>query len=169
MVRVVVINGGNVGDVAQRLMCAEQMIAQRVGRVVARSGVYRSAAWGFDADEPFLNQVLEIETELEAEELLDRLQAIEQLLGREREQELKIKSATGQRYTSRTMDIDILLYGEQIIHSQRLVVPHPRIREREFVLRPMAEIMPERIIPQTDQSVAELLERLGEEQVEKLA
>ncbi len=126
--------GANLGDTRATLDAALAALAGLPGtRLLARSGYYRSAP--LDAGGPdYLNAVARLETALDAEALLDALQAIEQAHGRERP------------YVNapRTLDLDLLLYGDERIASPRLTVPHPRMRERAFVLLPLLEIAPER-------------------------
>jgi 2-amino-4-hydroxy-6-hydroxymethyldihydropteridine diphosphokinase len=125
--------GANLGDARQALHDAIQAIARLPGTTVPRtSSVYRSAP--VDAAGPdFLNAVAQVETTLTAPELLAALLAIEQRAGRERPY----------RNAPRTLDLDLLLYGGARIASDRLTVPHPRMRERAFVLVPLAEIAPQ--------------------------
>ncbi len=141
MTRVVILGGGNVGDVAARLDAAEACIGERIGTITARSATYRTAPWGFHAESDFLNRAWAVETALGGEQTLDVLLAIEQELGRDREQECAQKSATGERYASRTLDLDVLLFGEQRIATERLQVPHPRLTEREFAMIPTEEVL----------------------------
>ena len=141
MVRAVILAGGNVGDTATRFVEAERLLAEQGVAVVSRSQNYTSQAWGFESEMLFTNCAWEVATELKAEELLDALQEVENLLGRNREEEQKIKAESGERYCSRTLDLDILFYGEQHIASERLKVPHPLIMEREFVITPLCELL----------------------------
>ena len=141
MHRAIVLAGGNIGDVAARFVEAEQCLAERGVRVVAASQNYESRAWGFESEMLFVNVAWEVATELEAEKLLDALQAVENLLGRNRAEEQKIKAERGERYCSRTLDLDILLYDEERIVTERLKVPHPLIMEREFVITPLCELL----------------------------
>lgn len=103
------------------------------------SSLYRSRPMGPQDQPDYLNAVMEIETGLKPLELLDGLQAIESDQGRVRQ---------GERWGARPIDLDILLYGEEILESERLTVPHPGIYERPFVLYPLKEISPNLIIPQ---------------------
>ncbi len=141
MHRAIVLAGGNIGDVAVRFVEAERALAERGVEVVARSQNYESRAWGFESEMLFLNVAWEVTTELEAEKLLDALQEVENLLGRNRSEELKTKAESGERYCSRTLDLDILLYDEEHIATERLKVPHPLIMEREFVKVPLCELL----------------------------
>jgi 2-amino-4-hydroxy-6-hydroxymethyldihydropteridine diphosphokinase len=127
--------------VAARFVEAEQELAKRGVEVVARSQNYESRAWGFECEMLFVNAAWEVKTQLEAEELLDALQEVENRLGRNREEEQKIKAESGERYCSRTLDLDILFYDEEHIATERLKVPHPLIMEREFVITPLCELL----------------------------
>ena len=129
------------GDTASRFVEAERLLSERGVRVVARSQNYESRAWGFESEMLFTNCAWEVTTELEAETLLDALQEVENLLGRNREEEQKIKAESGERYCSRTLDLDILFYDEEHISTERLKVPHPLIMEREFVITPLCELL----------------------------
>ena len=141
MHRAIILAGGNIGNVAERFIEAERALAERGVEVVKRSQNYESRAWGFESEMLFVNVAWEVATELEAEKLLDALQAVENLLGRNRAEEQKIKAERGERYCSRTLDLDILLYDEEHIVTERLKVPHPLIMEREFVITPLCELL----------------------------
>lgn len=124
-----------------------------LGRVVRRSRLYSTAPVGF-ADQPrFVNAVVALETELSARELLDALLGIEREFGRDR-----VKAIPN---GPRTLDLDILLFGTQVIDAAALQVPHPRLSERAFVLVPLNEIALEVIVPDSGRSVKELLESLN--------
>ena len=160
MVNAVMITGGNLGDVAGNLAAAREMIAAEAGMIVVESSVRKSAPWGFESPDWFLNQVLVVETSLEAEEVLARTQGIERRLGRER--------PTGtdnakKHYASRTMDIDLLFYGDRVIETPALTLPHPRIAERVFVLDLLCEIMPDYHHPVLGKTMHELRETLRNE------
>ena len=141
MHRAIVLAGGNIGNVALRFEEAELLLKERGVEVIRRSQNYESRAWGFESEMLFVNAVWEVKTELEAEELLDMLQEVENLLGRNRIEEQKIKAESGERYCSRTLDLDILFYDEEYISTERLSVPHPLIMEREFVITPLCELL----------------------------
>ena len=132
MARAIILTGGNVGDVKTRLQNAQRLINQHAGPVMRCSHRYKSRAWGFDAEEEFSNQVLEVDTDLTPEQLLDALQAIERELGRDREAEQSLKQRTGARYTSRPIDIDIRRPRDSHRAADRSpsVDPGARIRAR---------------------------------------
>ena len=141
MHRAIILAGGNIGDVAMRFVEAERLMAERGVNVVARSHNYTTKAWGFESEMLFVNCAWEVEAELKAEALLDVLQEVEALLGRNREAEREEKAQKGARYCSRTLDLDILFYDEEHISTERLEVPHPLIMEREFVITPLCELL----------------------------
>ena len=142
--------GGNVGDRLDYLRRCVDLLRRDVGRVVAMSAVYESEPWGFDDPCWFLNQVVGIETNLTPLALLECIQQIEETLGRAR---------THNGYQARTMDIDILLYGNQIVNMPGLVIPHPRMTDRMFVLQPMADLEPELVHPVLHLSMKRLREK----------
>ncbi|WP_295937721.1 2-amino-4-hydroxy-6-hydroxymethyldihydropteridine diphosphokinase [uncultured Alistipes sp.] len=160
MARVVLLTGGNSGDVKRTLQAAQQLINARVGAVLRCSHRYETKSWGFDSEQHFSNQALEVSTDLLPLEVLDAVQAIEQELGRNRAAEAVEKARMGVRYASRPIDIDILFYNDEVIDSERLTVPHPLLAEREFALTPLCEIMRTRRHPVTGQTMDEMLEEL---------
>ena len=164
MARVILLTGGNLGDVKRTLQTAQQLINSRIGAVLHCSHRYESEPWGF-ADAPeFFNQALEVSTDLSPLEVLDAVQRIESELGRNRAAETLEKARTGAPYVSRPIDIDILFYDDEIIDTERLTVPHPRLAEREFVLVPLCEIVRSRKHPVTGLSVGEMLDALRAQQ-----
>jgi 2-amino-4-hydroxy-6-hydroxymethyldihydropteridine diphosphokinase len=126
--------GGNMGDKAANFTKAYACIKQTLGNLTTRSSVYDTPPWGFHAENNFWNQVVILETELTPEALLEEIHAIEALFGRKR-------NSGG--YLSRAMDIDILYYDDLTLHTRDLIIPHPLIPQRKFVLTPLAEIAPE--------------------------
>jgi 2-amino-4-hydroxy-6-hydroxymethyldihydropteridine diphosphokinase len=126
--------GSNLGDREAVIREAAKLIA-----ATRLSKVRETEPWGY-ADQPrFLNAVAEVETHLVALDLLDELLAVEGMFGRQR--------GAGPRYGPRTIDLDLLLYGEEIIDEPGLTVPHPRLHERRFVLEPLAELDPALVVP----------------------
>lgn len=160
MARVILLTGGNKGDVKQTLQRAQQLINERIGAVLRCSHRYESQAWGFDAEQLFSNQAIELSTDLTPTEVLDAILSIEQELGRSRAAEALDKAMTGSRYSSRPVDIDILFYDDQIIDDERLTIPHPMLAVREFALVPLCEIMRQKRHPQTGKTAGEMLDEL---------
>ena len=160
MARVALLLGGNQGDVKRTLQTAQQLVNSRVGAVLRCSHRYESEPWGFPAAERFSNQALEVSTDLTPHEVLDACQRIERELGRNRAAEAVEKARTGVAYTSRSIDIDILFYDDEVIASERLTIPHPLLSEREFALAPLCEIMRQRRHPVTGQTMEEMYEAL---------
>lgn len=160
MARAVLITGGNIGDVRERMHRAQEMINSRAGVVMRCSHRYTSKAWGFDAATSFTNQILIIDTELSPIDLLHTVQNIETELGRNRAEEAELKARTGARYSSRTMDIDILFYDDLVIATPELTIPHPMMQERDFVLAPLCEVMRSYKHPLLGKTIGELREDL---------
>ena len=139
MTRAYVGLGGNLGDRAGMLRAALELLAAESGVEVAAVSAFRETDPVGFADQPrFLNAAAAVETELSARWLLDRLLAIEVRLGRSRE---------GPRFGPRTIDLDLLVFGDEVIDEPGLTVPHPRLHERLFALEPLAEIDPELVLP----------------------
>jgi len=159
MARVVLIAGGNIGDVKSRLQEAQKMINDSIGAVMRCSHRYKSEAWGFSAPE-FTNQVLVADTDLSPMEVLEQVQRIEASLGRDRAAEARERELSGQKYASRVIDIDILLYDELVVDTELLKIPHPRMAERDFVLTPLCEIMRGRRHPVLGLTIGELRDKL---------
>ena len=160
MARVVLLTGGNSGDVKRTLQAAQQLVNAKVGAVLRCSHRYETKPWGFDADGVFSNQALEVSTDLLPLEVLDAVQAIERELGRNRAAEAVEKARTGVNYTSRPIDIDILLYDDEVISTPELTIPHPGITEREFVLTPLCEVLRQRPHPVLGLTMGELRDNL---------
>ena len=154
--------GGNLGDVKRTLQSAQQLVNARVGAVLRCSHRYESAPWGFTSENRFSNQALELTTDLSPLEVLDACQAIERELGRNRAAEQLERSASGARYTSRPIDIDLIFYDDLVLETDRLTLPHPLLAEREFALVPLCEIMRQRRHPVLGISVGEMLSALRE-------
>jgi 3-oxoacyl-[acyl-carrier protein] reductase len=146
--------GSNLGDRQAALDQAISLLRARPGiRVAKVSRAWETAPVGGPADQgPFLNAAAQLETDLPPREVLDAMLAVEQQLGRVR----------AERFGPRTIDLDLLLYGEEIIDEAELQVPHPRMHERTFVLGPLVEIAPAAVHPRLHRTAVELLARLGE-------
>lgn len=158
--RVTLLLGCNVGDKQATLHHAITLLRERVGDIVACSKLCLTQAWGFQSEELFANQAVILTTDLAPETLLDATQAIEAELGRDREQERLSKAVSGERYCSRTMDIDIMFYDDDIISTSRLSVPHPLMQEREFALEPLCELESDRVHPVLGTTLKELYKKL---------
>lgn len=145
--QVYLLTGGNLGNRKSYLHAATIAITQQCGPVVAASPIYETEAWG-PAAAPYLNQALLIETTASAPLLLQIILDIEESLGRVRQE----------RYGPRTIDIDILLFNDNIIHQAGLTVPHPQLPHRRFALQCLVHIAADVVHPVLDKTVGELLQ-----------
>lgn len=143
--------GSNMGNRQLFLENAISQIETLVGPVIRQSAVHQTLAWGKTDEPDYLNQVLLVETAMPARQLLQTILGIEKQLGRERKE----------KWGSRTIDIDILFYGNEVINEPDLVVPHPQLHNRKFTLAPLAEIAPGYIHPVLLQSIAQLNEAMA--------
>ena len=143
------LTGGNLGNREFNLSRASDYIAEGCGKVTNQSSVYETAAWGPVSQPDYLNQVLEVETPLNPHDLMQHLLKIEKHLGRHREE----------RYGARTIDIDILFFNNLTVDEDNLIIPHPRLYTRRFVLAPLNEIASTLVHPILQQTVNELLEQ----------
>lgn len=141
------LTGSNLGDRLNNLTKCTELMEAQAGRIVSRSSIYETAPWGKSDQDNFLNQALHLETTLQPHELLETCLAIEEKIGRVRRE----------KWGSRTIDVDIIYYGNQIIDSDDLKVPHPRMAERRFVLIPINEIAPDFVHPILKKTNARLL------------
>jgi len=149
--------GSNLGDSRQHIEDAVKHLKESDGITVMKlSGYYSSAPLGMESENMFLNRCVEIATSLEPLALLDRLEEIEFVCGR---------TAGKGKHHDRTLDMDIILYGEMVVSFPRLKVPHPRMAERRFVLEPLAEIAPDLIHPTLRRKPARLIEAVSDQQV----
>ena len=139
--------GGNIGDRLGFMAAAKEKMKQKGIELIRQSAIYETAAWGITDQPSFLNQVLEIVTSLNPEELLSELLSIELELGRIR----------AEKNGARTIDIDILYFERQLINTTGLSIPHDRISIRRFVLVPLSELIPDFIDPKTNKSIVEML------------
>lgn len=141
--------GGNLGNREKTLSEARKMIGKEIGEIMKVSSIYETEAWGFITDQPFLNQVILVETEYSAVHTLKLLLSLEKELGRKR---------TSNSYDSRVIDLDILFYNETIISSEQLNLPHPRLHQRQFTLVPLNEIASQKIHPVYNERICRLME-----------
>ena len=139
--------GGNLGNTREIFEQTYPLIEKKIGQILQKSSLYQTAAWGMTDQADFLNQVIEIETTQNPEENLTNLLAIELHFGRVRD----IK------WGPRSIDLDLLLFGNQQVNTPHLTVPHPRIQDRKFILIPLVEIAPNTLHPILRKSVKELL------------
>ena len=152
--------GSNLGDRGNYLENARFRLQLLAGKATTASSIYQTDAWGNTSQAPFLNQVIAIDTTLDPHLLLSTALAVEKSLGRIRTQ----------KWAPRTIDIDILLYGDQVMKEPDLVIPHPLLHERRFVLTPLAEISPEFIHPLLKKTMLLLLEECPDNlKVERLS
>ena len=139
--------GSNLGDREYNLRRAVSLLSRRAS-LIALSSVYETEPWGYASQPAFLNMACLLETSLSPQDLLELAQGVERDLGR----------VPSFRYGPRVIDVDILLYGDEVIETPRLQVPHPRLWKRAFALTPLAEIAPGLAHPVLGASIAELLE-----------
>lgn len=148
MSTVYLLTGSNLGHSAAYLAEAASQIEQKLGKIVRRSSLYETEPWGNTNQPAFLNQVLVLETEFEPEPLMRLLLEVETNMGRKRTE----------KYGPRTIDIDQLFYENKVYNSDILVLPHPQIQNRRFVLVPLQEVAPQLIHPLLHKTITELLD-----------
>ncbi|PKR79906.1 2-amino-4-hydroxy-6-hydroxymethyldihydropteridine diphosphokinase [Brumimicrobium salinarum] len=156
MRKVVLSLGSNLGDRLQVLEKAINKLTRRFPRNFKQSSFYETLPWGFETENLFLNCCVIFDDTIQPEELLEVTQEIEREFGRE------LKSNNGS-YASRVLDIDIIYMGNTTIKTEKLTIPHPLMYVRNFVLRPLVEILPNFVDPLCNQSVKELLDRCNDE------
>lgn len=149
----ILILGSNKGDRVKLLHQVKRSIENDIGSIHELSSIWESESWGYSDPENYLNQVIKIKSDLAPLALLGKCQAIEKKYGRVR---------TGNNYQARTMDIDILFFENQVISLPDLVIPHPKIQERRFVLEPLNEIEPDFIHPGLNLTVQKLLAKCSD-------
>lgn len=148
--------GSNIEPRLSFLERAENEVGKKVGVVIKASKIYESEPWGFEDKTSFLNQVLQVNSELTAEEILKKVLEIEMEMGRVRRSD---------SYASRNIDIDILYFGDYIFEQEFLQIPHPRLHLRRFTLTPLAEIAPLFIHPKLTLSNQELLDMCEDQSI----
>lgn len=138
--------GSNKNEPLKQILAAYAKIEEQIGQIAKFSQFYKTAAWGKEDQEDFINTAIFIKTSLEAKELLSAVLKIETELGRERQE----------KWGPRIIDIDILFFNQDIIQNSNLVIPHPRMTERNFVLIPLMEIAADYVHPQLNINVEDL-------------
>ena len=141
--------GTNLGDKEQNLRMSVKKIEERIGNVVSLSAFYATAPWGFCSENSFLNAAVCVETTLLPLQVLEETQRIERELGRTE------KSVNG-LYADRLIDIDLLLYDDRVMDAEGLILPHPLMTERRFVMEPLSEIAPDVVHPVLHKTMKEL-------------
>lgn len=145
--------GGNLGNRKKNMNDAIELINEKIGKVEKCSSWYISEPWGFEHAKYFINAVLLVHTKLNPNSILDKCLNIEKTLLRHR----RISNSDKNNYEGRTMDIDILFFNDEIINNDKLVIPHPLISQRKFVLLPLVEIAPELLHPILQKNASQLL------------
>ena len=141
--------GTNLGNKEQNLRMSVKKIEERIGNVVSLSAFYATAPWGFSSENSFLNAAVCVETTLLPLQVLEETQRIERELGRTE------KSVNG-LYADRLIDIDLLLYDDRVMDAEGLILPHPLMTERRFVMEPLSEIAPDVVHPVLHKTMKEL-------------
>ncbi|GAB5538253.1 MAG: 2-amino-4-hydroxy-6-hydroxymethyldihydropteridine diphosphokinase [Salibacteraceae bacterium] len=149
--------GSNIGDRMGLIERALNQLCANYVSVIAKSAYYETHPWKMDTTDLFINACVRVQTSLNPLELLHRIQAVEQSMGR-------VRSEAYGEYESRKIDIDIVYFDSQILETQNLTIPHPLVQERRFVLRPMSDIAPEFNHPILGFSNKELLARCPDQQ-----
>ena len=144
--------GTNIGDKKKNITDATIIIGSVMGNLRILSSLYETEPWGYESPNTFLNAVIQIETEIEPQKCLDIAKAFEREMGRVH---------TKEGYEDRIIDVDILFYDDIIYHGDNLTIPHPLIEQRDFVLRPMAEIAPDFRHPISGKTMKNLLHELN--------
>lgn len=144
--------GTNIGNKRRNMITAAALLAERVGDILALSGFYETEPWGFESENFFLNAAVKLKTSFSPLELLQITQQIEKELGR-------TEKSNGV-YHDRIIDIDILLYDDEVLQTPELTLPHPLMHERKFVMDPLSEIAPLVVHPVLKERIIDLKERL---------
>jgi 2-amino-4-hydroxy-6-hydroxymethyldihydropteridine diphosphokinase len=149
--------GSNIGNRQENIAHAHQLLNFRCGKIERMSSVYETAAWGKTDQAAFLNQAIELRTKLQEHDLLIALKNIEQRIGRE----------PGEKWGTRLIDIDILFFGNLVLDSDTLNIPHPFLHQRRFTLAPLAELIPSYNHPLLNKTIQELLDQCPDNAVVK--
>ncbi|MCT4600294.1 MAG: 2-amino-4-hydroxy-6-hydroxymethyldihydropteridine diphosphokinase [Marinifilaceae bacterium] len=145
---ITILLGGNLGNRVEIMKKTINLLNEKLGDLINESAYYETEAWGFESDNLFLNKVVVYDTSLNPKEALLVCQDVEKQLGRLRHKE---------RYTSRNIDVDILFFDDLILDTPDLIIPHPRIQLRRFVLKPLLEIDPDYVHPVLNKNIRTLL------------
>lgn len=132
--------GSNLGDREEYILAAYRLLEEELGELIRKSSFIETSPWGFESDNSFINSVAEFETQKTPLEALEICNKIEKELGRQR-------NSLHKGYQNRTIDIDILFYEDIVLDTPTLKIPHPLIEERDFVLTPLKEILPNLLHP----------------------
>lgn len=158
---IILLLGTNIPDRMSHLRHAKELIQLRLGPVNAVSNLYNTQSWGFDSAD-FLNLVLSVSSAFSPTECLKIIQQIEREMGR-------VRKISGEDYEDRNIDIDILFYNDEIVNLPELVIPHPRMTQRNFVLFPLNDIVPHFMHPVFNQPVEALLSQCTDNtQIQKI-
>jgi 2-amino-4-hydroxy-6-hydroxymethyldihydropteridine diphosphokinase len=149
--------GTNLGDREQNLAAAKSALLPKI-HIERESSIYETAPWGYEDQPDFLNQVIEVVTDLRPRPLLRYLKKVEEEMGR-------LKTF---RNGPRLIDLDILFYGQKVIKRPDLKIPHPRLQDRAFVLVPLAELVPDLVHPVLGESIKDLLAKIDTSTVNRL-
>lgn len=144
--------GSNLGNRETYLDRARKMVEQKIGKIKRMSSLYQTQSWGKANQPDFINQVIEVASNLKAREVLEQIGVIENRLGRQREE----------KWGSRTIDVDILFYDRDCISEPDLTIPHPYLHERRFTLAPLMELVPELKHPVLNSTIEELYNKLSD-------
>lgn len=151
----ILIAGSNLGDRQRNIKESIKLLEKYAIRIIRKSKVYCSSPWGYQSSNSFLNQAMEIECSDNPFKLLEKIKAVELEMGRTYD--------LTAIYSDRNIDIDIILYGYHIINSETLIIPHPKMDQRKFVLEPVCELLPEFIHPVLKKSISQLLSQCADE------
>ena len=157
MINVFLLLGSNLGNREAYLQKAIQLIEENIAPLTNASGIYETQSWGKTDEPDYLNQVVQLNTELPAQIVLERILDIEIMLGRKRDV----------KWGSRIIDIDILFYGDKIINEPGLIVPHPELHNRRFTLEPLVELAPDFIHPLLKKNILKLKSELKDSLIVK--
>ena len=149
MNKAVLLLGSNLGDSQFFFQQARSLIIERLGKLKLQSALYQSSPWGFEHENDFINQVLLLETDLTKWEILQNCLQIEKDLGRKRKE--------NKGYSARVIDIDLLFVNDEVVDTDQLILPHPRLHLRKFTLLPLMELIPDFVHPTLQKSIKELL------------